>query len=155
MLRTRRKKLISEHGAMVEVLHSAGNSFSQCDKDLRFGRSAKVLTVSGRLWFQNPSSFRQYSLLHVDVKIYWQIFRMLYSYPMLDPIRHDLLLCFGLWHPYHYAYVAAWRANRSTFLGPAYFMLYPDHKLMDRPLLSQSATFFLWLRISYPSFKKS
>ena len=56
--------------------------------------------------------------------------------------------------PALYAYIAAWRANRSTFLGPAYFMLYPDHKLMDRPLLSQSATFFLWLRISYPSFKE-
>src|SRR5689334_5559351 len=33
-------------------------------------------------------------------------------------------------------------------------MLFPDHKLMDRPLLSHSATFFLWLRMSYPYFKE-
>ena len=73
---------------------------------------------------------------------------------MLGPIRHDLLLCFGLWRPYYYAYIAAWRENRATFLGPAYFMLFPDHKLMDRPLMTQSATFFLWLRLSYPSFQE-
>ena len=115
----------------------------------------EVLKFLSKEGFGSPTHRRvgKYSLLHVDVKIYWQLFRMLYSYPMLAPIRHDLFLVFGLWHPYHYAHIAAWRQYRSTFLGPAYFLLYPHHNLKERPLLTHSATFFLWLRLSYPGFQ--
>ena len=35
-----------------------------------------------------------YSLLLVDVSIYWRLFRLLYSYSGLAPIRHDLFLGF-------------------------------------------------------------
>ena len=78
----------------------------------------------------------------------------MYSYPGLVGLRHDLFLVFGLWHPYHYSHIALWHEFRFSFLGPAYFLLFPDHKLMNRPKLTQSATFFMWLRMSYPRFKE-
>ena len=96
----------------------------------------------------------RYSLLHVDVKIFWQLLRMLYSYPGLVGMRHDLFLLFGFWHAYHYAHVALWNEFRHTFLGPAFFSLFPDHKLMQRPKLTQSSTFFMWLRLAYPMLKE-
>src|SRR5689334_13957014 len=49
-----------------------------------------------------------YSLLLVDVSLFWRLFRLLYSYSGLSPIRHDLFLCFGFWHAYAYAHVALW-----------------------------------------------
>ena len=73
----------------------------------------------------NHPRFGKYSLLHADVKIYWQILRMIYSYPMLAGLRHDLILVFALWHPYHYSHIALWHQSRYTFLGPAYFLLFP------------------------------
>jgi len=95
----------------------------------------------------------KYSLLHVDVKIFWLLLRVLYCYPAFAGLRHDLFLLFGFWHAYHYAHVALWNEFRSTFLAPAFFMLYPSQKLMQRPKLNQSATFFMWLRLAYPSFR--
>jgi hypothetical protein len=97
--------------------------------------------------------FGRYSLLHVDVKIFWQLVRLLYSYPRLVGMRHDLFLLFGFWHAYHYAHVALWNDFRHTFLGPVFFALYPDHKLMQRPKLTQSSTLFTWMRLAYPSIK--
>ena len=96
----------------------------------------------------------KYSLLHVDCKIYWQLLRMLYSFPGLVGMRHDLFLVFGFWHAYHYANIALWHEFRYTFLGPAYFTIFPDQKLLHRPKLTQSATFFMWLRLAYPHFKE-
>ena len=96
----------------------------------------------------------KYSLLHVDCKIYWQLLRMLYSFPGLVGMRHDLFLVFGFWHAYHYANIALWHEFRYTFLGPAYFTIFPDQKLLHRPKLTQSATFFMWLRLAYPDFKE-
>ena len=61
-----------------------------------------------------------YSLLHVDVKIYWQLLRMLYSYSGMATLRHDLFLCFGLWHAYSYAHIAVWTAFRPTFLADVF-----------------------------------
>ena len=95
----------------------------------------------------------QYSLLHVDVKIFWQLFRLLYSYPAFAGIRHDLFLIFGFWHAYHYAHVALWDEFRSTYLAAAFWSLYPSEKIMRRPKHSQSSTFFMWLRLAYPSFR--
>ena len=89
-------------------------------------------------------------MLLVDVSLFWQLLRILYSYSGLCGLRHDLFLCFGLWHAYHYAHVALWNEFRSTFRGPAFIALCPDQKLMRRPKLSQSATFFTWLRLCYP-----
>ena len=103
-------------------------------------------TVGHRRW-------GNYSLLHVDVKIFWQLFRVLYSYPAFAGIRHDLFLLFGFWHAYHYSHVALWDEFRSTFLAPAFWMLYPEQKIMRRPKHTQSSTFFMWLRLAYPSFK--
>jgi hypothetical protein len=95
----------------------------------------------------------QYSLLHVDVKIYWLLLRVIYCYPAFAGIRHDLFLIFGFWHAYHYAHVAVWDEFRMTFLAPAFWELYPEQKLMRRPKMNQSATFFMWLRLAYPSFR--
>ena len=67
----------------------------------------------------------QYSLLHVDMAIFWKLLRALYCYPALAGIRHDLFLLFGFWHAYHYAYVALWDEFRSTFLAKAFWLLYP------------------------------
>ena len=94
-----------------------------------------------------------YSLLLVDVSIYWRLFRLLYSYSGLAPLRHDLFLGFGFWHAYSYAHVALWSEFRLTFLGPAFFVLFPGQTLLDRPKLIQSTTFLMWLRLAYPQFK--
>ena len=90
-----------------------------------------------------------YSLLLVDVSIYWRLFRLLYSYSGLAPLRHDLFLGFGFWH----AYVALLNEFRLTFLGPAFFVLFPGQTLLDRPKLIQSAAFLMWMRLAYPQFK--
>jgi len=96
----------------------------------------------------------QYSLLHVDMKIFWQLLRALYCYPAFARIRHDLFLIFGFWHAYHYAYVALWDEFRVTFLAKAFWLLYPSNTLMRRPKNTQSSTFFTWLRLAYPSFRE-
>ena len=95
----------------------------------------------------------KYSLLHVDVAIFWKLLRVLYCYPAFAGIRHDLFLIFGFWHAYHYAYVALWDEFRSTFLAKAFWLLYPTQNLMRRPKNTQSSTFFMWLRLAYPSFR--
>ena len=74
-----------------------------------------------------------YSLLHVDVKIYWQLLRMLYSYSGMATLRHDLFLCFGLWHAYSYAHVALWTAFRPTFLADVFWSVFPKQRLLRRP----------------------
>ena len=96
----------------------------------------------------------QYSLLHVDMAIFWKLLRALYCYPAFAGIRHDLFLIFGFWHAYHYAYVALWDEFRSTFLAKAFWLLYPTHNLMRRPKNTQSTTFFMWLRLAYPHFRE-
>ena len=97
--------------------------------------------------------FGKYSLLHVDVAIYWQLMRVLYSYSALATIRHDLFLCFGFWHAYNYAHVALWTEFRSTFLGDAFWAIFPTQKLLRRPPLVQSSTLFTWIRLSFPHFR--
>ena len=94
-----------------------------------------------------------YSFLVVDVSIYWQLLRALYSYTGLAKMRHDLFLMLGFWHPYNYAHIALWTEFRSTFLAPAFFSLFPTHKLLRRPPLVQSAAFLTWLRLAYPTFR--
>ena len=68
-------------------------------------------------------------------------------------MRHDLILVFGLWHAYSYGHLVVWNESRHTFLAPAFFMLFPDQKLMRRPNLTTSSIFFTWLRLAYPRFK--
>ena len=46
---------------------------------------------------QDHKRFGSYSLLHVDVSIYWQLLRFLYCYSVM------ICLCFGFWHAYSYA----------------------------------------------------
>ena len=101
-----------------------------------------------------PEGFGHYSMLLVDVTIFWQLLRLLYCYSGMSTIRHDLFLCFGLWHPYSYAHIALWDQFRHTFLGPAFFALFPDQRLLRRPKLVQSATFLTWLRMAYPAFRE-
>jgi hypothetical protein len=93
--------------------------------------------------------FGSYSLLHVDVAVFWQLLRMFYCYSGLAPFRHDLILCLGFWHPYMYAHVAIWNEFRHTFLAEAFFLLFPNQKLMRRPKLFHSTVFFTWLRLAY------
>jgi len=97
--------------------------------------------------------FGLYSILHVDVTIFWQLLRVFYSYSGLAPVRNDLFLCFGLWHAYHYAHIALWHEYRATFLAPAFFALFPREVLLRRPKLLQSVTFFSWLRLTYPHIR--
>ena len=94
-----------------------------------------------------------YSLLHVDVKIYWQLLRMLYSYSGMATLRHDLFFCFGLWHAYCYAHIAVWTAFRHTFLADVFWSVFPKQRLLRRPPLVQSSTLFTWLRLAYPYFR--
>lgn len=96
-----------------------------------------------------------YSLLLVDVSIFWQVLRLLYSYSGMAPIRQDMFLCFGLWHPYQYAHIALWGEFRYTFLAPAFFALFPEQRLLRRPKLVQSSIFFTWMRLAYPQFRES
>src|SRR6185437_1472629 len=70
----------------------------------------------------------QYSLLMVDVAIFWQLLRLYYSYSGMAAVRQDQLLLFGFWHPYHYAHVALWNEFRHTFLTPIFFALFPEEK---------------------------
>ena len=98
--------------------------------------------------------FGSYSLLHVDVKIYWDLLRFLYSYTGMAPIRHDLFLVFGYWHAYSYAHIALWKEFRSTFLADAFWAIFPEQKLLRRPPLVQSSTFFTWIRLAYPTFRE-
>ena len=58
-------------------------------------------------------------------------------------LRHDLFLCFGLWHAYSYAHIAVWTAFRHTFLADVFWSVFPT------PLV-QSSTLFTWLRFAYP-----
>jgi len=95
----------------------------------------------------------KYSLLHVDVSIYMSLLRILYSYSGMATLRHDLFLCFGLWHAYNYAHVALWHEFRATFLADAFWAIFPDQKLLRRPPLVQSSTFFTWIRLAYPHFR--
>src|SRR5215472_2052808 len=89
-----------------------------------------------------------YSLLLVDVSIYWRLFRLLYSYSGLAPLRHDLFLGFGFWHAYSYAHVALWNEFRLTFLGPAFFPIFPDQTLLEEYHILRVDAIGL-----YPNFK--
>src|SRR6185437_5903094 len=92
----------------------------------------------------------QYSLLMVDVAIYWQLFRLYYSFSGKAAVPQDQLLLFGFWHPYHYAHVALWNEFRHTFLVPIFFALFPEEKLKRRRSLTQSSTLLVWPRLAYP-----
>jgi hypothetical protein len=82
--------------------------------------------------------FGSYSLLHCDVAIFWQLFRLFYCESGMAPLRHDLIMSLGFWHPYMYGHVAIWNEFRHTFLAPAFFALFPNQKLLRRPKLSQA-----------------
>jgi hypothetical protein len=88
----------------------------------------------------------QYSILLADIAIYWQLFRVLYSYSGLAPMRHDLFSVLGLWHTYQHAHKLLWAEFRSNVITPAFFRLWPDQTLLMEPKLKQSATFLSWLR---------
>jgi len=105
------------------------------------------------LGVEDHKRFGYYSLLHVDVKIYWDLLRFLYCYSGMAPVRHDLFLVFGLWHAYSYAHVALWDEFRATFLADAFWAIFPDQKLLRRPPLIQSSTLFTWIRLAYPHFR--
>ena len=48
-------------------------------------------------------------------------------------VRHDLFLCFGLWHADNYAHVALWHEFRATFLADVFWAIFPNQKLLRRP----------------------
>lgn len=96
-----------------------------------------------------------YSILLVDIAIYWQLFRILYSFTGLAPIRQDLFMCLGFWHTYAHAHRLIWSEFRSTFLAASWFTLFPDQTLLFAPKLLQSSTFFLYLQMSYRSWRPS
>jgi hypothetical protein len=102
---------------------------------------------------QDHHRFGSYSLLHVDVSIYWQLLRFLYCYSGMAPVRHDLFLCFGFWHAYSYAHVALWSAFRMTFLADAFWAVFPSQRLLRRPSLILSSTLITWIRFAFPRFK--
>lgn len=91
----------------------------------------------------------KYSILLVDVAIFWQLFRMFYTLSGLCVIRHDLFLVLGLWHTYQHCHKLLWSEFRSTFLADAFFELFPNDYLFFSPKLLQSSTFFSYLRLSY------
>ena len=79
--------------------------------------------------------------------------RVLYSYSGMASLRHDLFLCFGLWYAYSYSHVVLWTEFRATFLGDAFWTIFPTQKLLRRPPLVQCSTMFTWIRLSYPHFR--
>lgn len=95
----------------------------------------------------------KYSILLSDVAIYWQWFRIVYSYSGLAPIRHDLFSVLGLWHTYQHVHRLLWFEFRSTFLADAFFALWPTQTLLFQPKLKQSATFVGWLLLAYKRFR--
>ena len=52
-----------------------------------------------------------------------------------------------------YAHVAIWNEFRHTFLADAFFVLFPNQKLMRRPRLTHSSVLFTWLRLAYPELQ--
>ena len=95
----------------------------------------------------------KYSILLSDIAIYWQLFRVMYSFSGLAPIRHDLFSVLGLWHTYQHAHKLLWAEFRSTFLAAAFFSLWPGETLLMEPKLKQSSTFLSWLRIAYDQIR--
>lgn len=95
----------------------------------------------------------KYSILLADVAIFWQLFRILYIFTGLAPIRHDLFLFLGLWHTYQHCHKLIWSEFRSTFLADSFFVLFPDDSLLFAPKLLQSQTFFQYLRLSFKSWR--
>ena len=95
-----------------------------------------------------------YSFLLLDVSTYWMLVRLLYVFPCFAPIRNDLYVVFGFWHPYSYGNVAVWSCFQDTFIGTAFFHLFPSQKLLRRPKLIKMSTFFTWLRLCYTSFRQ-
>src|SRR6185437_5990627 len=94
-----------------------------------------------------------YSVIHVDVSIWWHLFRMLYSYEGMSGIHRDLFLCYGFWHPYYYINIAIGNEFRVPFLGGLFFTLFPqEKKMMRRGELQHNATLFSWMRFAYPEF---
>ena len=92
-------------------------------------------------------------MILADVSVFWMLLRIIYAYPQMAPIRNDLFLFLGPWHNYHYGTIAVWMEFRSTFLGPAFFALFPNDLLKYRMSLSKSAVIFQWLRRAYPHFR--
>ena len=92
-------------------------------------------------------------MILADVSVFWMLLRVIYAYPQMAPIRNDLYLFLGPWHNYHYGTIAVWMEFRSTFLGPAFFALFPTDLPKYRMSLSKSIVFFQWLRRAYPHFK--
>ena len=92
-------------------------------------------------------------MILADVSAFWMLLRLIYAYPQMAPIRNDLYLFLGPWHNYHYGTIAVWMEFRSTFLGPAFFALFPNELLKYRMSLSKSIVFFQWLRRAYPKFR--
>ena len=85
----------------------------------------------------------KYSSLLAYIAIYWQLFRIFYTFTGLVPIRHDLFLCMGLWHKYQHCHKLSWSEFRSYFLADLFFSLFPNESLLFAPKLLQSSTFFL------------
>ena len=94
-----------------------------------------------------------YSFLLLDVSTFWMLIRILYSFVCFEPVRKSLYVFFGLWHPYSYANVAIWNCFRHTFIGPAFFHLFPSDMLLKRPSLTKCSTFFTFMRQCYPTFR--
>lgn len=93
-----------------------------------------------------------YSHILCDVTIFWSIFRFMHAYRGLSFLRLNLFLVFGPWHSYMYGFQILWDTFRDTFLASAFQCLFPNDNLFFRPKLQQSATFFMWLHLSYPRF---
>lgn len=94
-----------------------------------------------------------YSILLVDIAIFWSLFLILFNFPLLAPIRHDLFLVLGPWHTYQHAHRLIWQEFRQTFLAPAFFSVCPGKVLFFAPKLQESSTFLSWLRLAYPDFR--
>ena len=112
----------------------------------------RVQRIDGFGLIDSPRSGK-YSILLVDVAIFWQLLRIFYTFTGLAPIRHDLFLCLGFWHTYQHAHKLVWSEFRSTFLADSFFVLFPNDSLLFAPKLLQSSTFFTYLLLSYRHWK--
>jgi hypothetical protein len=70
----------------------------------------------------------RYAILNVDVSLYYSIMLIIHSFGGCQLLRQNLVLFFGIWHPYLYAHTALWGSFRSTFLASAYFRVIKTRK---------------------------
>ena len=83
------------------------------------------------------------------------LFQLIYNRSNgLEFYQQNFVLTLGTWHPYKVAVENVFFAFLSTFLGPAYHALFPDHSILVKPKLTHLENLFSMLSRAYPHFRR-